>query len=138
MAFSAVRNIVVKFLLVIFLTAASPFLIPAHADDLDGEALNDLALRGQWQAEHAEYGFWTWSEDGAVCLRVGSRDGECADTGTWKIADNVLCYELTWWGESVGERASCFTVQALGDDHFETLFHGGAMVSRMFAFKVLD
>jgi len=30
------------------------------------------------------------------------------------------------------------TQQPLGDDRFETLFHGGAMVSRMFPFAVLE
>jgi hypothetical protein len=29
-------------------------------------------------------------------------------------------------------------VQALGDGRYETLYHGGAMVSTMFFFKVLE
>lgn len=118
---------------------SGPFLVvPALAQELDGEGVRRLALEGIWEAEHAEYGFWSWNEDGTVCLRVGNKDGDCADTGTWEITENILCYELTWWGESVGERKSCVTVKPIGDSRFETLFHGGAMVSRMFAFKVLD
>ncbi len=116
----------------------SAFWSAAPAQELDGKALEGLALQGIWEAEHAEYGYWSWSDDGTICLRVGGKDGDCADTGTWNIADNVLCYELTWWGETVGERKSCFTVQPLDDGRYETLFHGGAMVSRMFAFKVLE
>ena len=120
------------------LLLGSLLTVPVHAEELDGEAVKQLALQGAWEAEHAEYGFWNWSEDGTVCLRVGSKDGKCADTGTWNIADNVLCYEFTWWGETVGERKGCFTVQPIGEGRFETLFHGGPMVSRMFAFKVLE
>lgn len=112
--------------------------IPATAQDLDDAALSDLALRGTWQADHAEYGFWTWSADGSLCLRIGSMDTDCADTGTYTISDHVLCYELTWWGETVGERKGCFTVQDLGEDRYETVFHGTAMASRMFAFEVMD
>ena len=109
----------------------------AAAQELDGKALERLALQGMWEAEHAEYGFWAWNGDGTVCLRVGNKDGECTDTGHWSVADNVLCYELKWWGDTAGERKNCFTVQALKDGRFETLFHGGTMVSRMFVFKVL-
>jgi hypothetical protein len=119
------------------LLATSALLSPLPAQELDGNALEKLALQGTWEAEHAEYGFWNLSDDRTVCLRVGSRNGKCADTGTWNIADNVLCYEFTWWGETVGERKGCFTVQPIGDGRFETLFHGGPMVSRMFAFKVV-
>ena len=111
---------------------------PVHAQGLDGEAVRQLALRGVWEAEHAEYGLWTWNVDGTVCLRVGAKEGDCADTGTWTITDNVLCYELTWWGESVDERKSCFTVQPIDEGRYETIFHGGAMASRMFVFKIVD
>ena len=114
------------------------FAPPAAANELEDEALRALALQGMWATEHAEYGFWSFKEDGTVCLRIGSKDGDCADTGTWTVDGKVLCYELTWWGESVGERKSCFTVQPVDGTRYETLFHGGAMVSRMFAFEVLE
>lgn len=127
-----------EFSLAVVLLAFSAIPSPAEAEGLDGKALEKLALQGMWEAEHAEYGLWNWNDDGTVCLRVGSKDGECADTGTWSVGDNVLCYELTWWGETAGERKNCFTVQALDDGRFETLFHGGVMVSRMFVFKVLE
>jgi len=133
-----VGKICLSVVLALFLTVASGAMRPAMAQELDGEALENLALGGLWKAEHAEYGSWSWSDSGSVCLRLGSADGDCFDTGTWEITDNVLCYELTTWGESVGERVNCFTVSALEDNRYETLFHGGAMVSRMFAFRVLE
>ncbi|MBS9716284.1 hypothetical protein ACFFUT_11380 [Pseudohalocynthiibacter aestuariivivens] len=138
MAFFAVGKICWSVVLVLFVTVVSGVMHPALAQELDGEALKKLALGGIWQAEHAEYGLWNWNDSGSVCLRVGSTDGDCFDTGTWEITDNVLCYELTKWGESTGERVNCFTVAALDDNRYETLFHGGAMISRMFAFKVLE
>jgi len=110
----------------------------AQAQDLGAEELKLLALSGAWEADHAEYGTWTWTADGGVCLRLGSSDGDCADSGSYEISGEVLCYEFSWWGDSVGERQNCFTVRPIGADRFETVFHGGAMVSRMFAFRVLE
>ena len=138
MGFFAIGKIYLSLILVLFLTVASGVMRPALAQDLNGEALKKLALAGTWQAEHAEYGFWNWDNSGSVCLRLGSAEGDCFDTGTWEITQNILCYEMTTWGESVGDRVNCFTVSALDDNRFETLFHGGAMVSRMFAFSLLE
>jgi hypothetical protein len=111
---------------------------PAEAQELDSAAIQNLALQGTWAAENPEWGNWSWNKDETVCLRVGDTEGKCADTGTWVINDNVICYELTWWGGTVGERKTCFTAQALGDGRYETLFHGGAMVSTFYYFKVLE
>jgi hypothetical protein len=111
---------------------------PAEAQALDGTAIQKLALQGTWAAEHPEFGNWIWNKDKTVCLRIGDAEGNCADTGTWAVNDNVICYELTWWGETTGNRKDCFTVQALGDGRYETLYHGGAMVSTIYYFKVLE
>ncbi len=111
---------------------------PAEAQALDSTAIRKLALQGTWAAEHPEFGNWSWNKDQTVCLRIGDAEGNCADTGTWAISDNVICYELTWWGESTGNRKDCFTVQALGDGRYETLYHGGAMVTTIYHFKVLE
>ena len=111
---------------------------PAEAQELDSAAIRELALQGTWAAEHSEFGNWSWNKDGTVCLRIGAAEGKCADTGTWAVNDNVICYELTWWGETTGNRKDCFTAQALGDGRYETLYHGGVMVSTMFFFKVLE
>ncbi len=111
---------------------------PAEAQELDSAAIQQLALQGTWVAENPEWGNWSWNNDETVCLRRGDTEGTCSDTGPWVINDNVICYELTWWGGTVGDRKNCFTAQALGDGRYETLYHGGAMVSTMFFFKVLE
>ena len=111
---------------------------PAVAQELNGAKIRDLALQATWAAEHPEFGYWSWSQDNTVCLRIGAPEGKCADTGTWEIKDDVLCYEFTWWGDTVGDRKNCFTVQAHGNGRYETLYHGGAMVSTMYFFKLLE
>ena len=109
----------------------------ATAQELSGTALRELALSGTWQADHAEYGYWRWGEDASLCLSLEGPEGDCADSGTWTVDNNVMCYALTWWGSSVGENEGCFTVQPIENGRYETLFHGGVMVSRMFAFDVV-
>ncbi len=71
-------------------------------------------------------------------FRLLDQNGDCADTGTWTINGDAMCYELTWWGETEGDRTNCLTVHALGDDRYEALYHGGAMVSTFIHFKVLE
>jgi len=110
---------------------------PASAQALDGNAIQNLALQGTWAAEK-DWGYWSWSEDKTVCFRKIGADGDCADTGTWAVDGDVMCYELTWFGESYGVRKNCFTVQKLGDGRYETLYHGVAMVSTFITFKVID
>jgi len=111
---------------------------PAQAQELDGAALQELALRGTWvAAEHRTRGSnWTWNEDKTVCVRQGDTEGKCWDTGTWAINENVICYEFTFWGAD--ERKACFTAQALGDGRYETLYYGITMVSTFFEFTVLE
>ena len=121
----------------LMLTLGLLFNSPAEAQALDGTAVKDLALQGTWAAQDG-YGYWSWKEDNSVCIRLFEKDAKCADTGTWTINDNVICYEYTWWGKSNGVGTNCITVHALGDDRYETLHHGGAMVSTFFKFKVLN
>jgi len=109
----------------------------AKAQALDGNAVNQLALKGSWAAED-DFGFWNWDEDGTVCLRFLDPNSDCADKGTWTIDGDVMCYELGWWGESYGMRSNCFTVKALSDEKYEALYHGGAMVSTFITFSVLE
>ena len=110
----------------------------AVAQALDGAEIKELALGGTWAAEETDMGYWNWSEDDTVCLRVFGAEGDCADTGTWSIDGDVMCYELKWWGQGDGYRINCFTVVALGDDRYEALYHGGAMVSTFIHFAVLE
>ena len=111
---------------------------PAEAQALNGTAIQKLALQGTWAAEDAEFGYWSWGADNTVCLRLLNQTGDCADTGTWTINGDVMCYELTWWGDGADIRINCFTVRALGDGRYETLYHGGAMVSTFIHFRVLN
>lgn len=108
----------------------------AQAQELDGAALQKLALQGTWVTEHSEFGQWIWNKDDTVCVHLPGTDVNCADTGTWVMNDNVICYEFTWWGSSI--RKNCFTVEALGEGRYETLYHGGAMVSTFFFFSLAN
>ncbi len=110
---------------------------PAEAKALDGAAIQNLALQGTWAAQDG-WGYWSWKEDNSVCFRLFEKDTKCADTGTWVINDNAICYEFTWWGEIADVRINCVTVHALDDDRYETKHHGGAMVSTFFKFKLLE
>ena len=110
---------------------------PAEARELDGTAIQKLALQGTWAAQDG-WGYWNWKEDNSVCIRLFEKDTKCTDTGTWSINDNAICYEFTWWGKPFDVRINCFTVHAFGDDRYETLYHGGAMVSTFFKFKLLE
>lgn len=138
MRISAIRSLILSVVLGCAVFIASVVQLTAQSSELQGDPLRELMFRGVWDAEHEEYGYWSWDKGGTVCLRIGDMAGDCADTGEWKVTGNVVCYELGWWGESVGERENCFTVQDLGDGRYETLFYGGNMVSRMFAFEVLS
>jgi hypothetical protein len=111
---------------------------PAETPALDGAAIQKLARQGTWVAEHAEFGNWSWGADNTVCFRLANPIGDCADAGTWTVNGDVMCYELTWWGESGGIKANCFTVHALGDGRYEARYHGGAMASTFINFKVLN
>jgi hypothetical protein len=106
--------------------------------ELDGSAVEKLALRGIWAAEENSYGYWKWNEDGSVCLRLHEPGGDCADTGTWAIDGNFICYELEWWGEAYGQRDACLSVVAHDGTPYEVLFQGDALVSTMFHFTVLE
>jgi len=106
--------------------------------ELDGSAVEKLALQGTWAAEENSYGYWSWNEDGSVCLRLDEPGGDCADTGTWSIDGNFICYELEWWGEAYGQRDACLSVVAHDGTPYEVLFQGDALVSTMFHFTVLE
>jgi hypothetical protein len=110
----------------------------AAAQELDGSAVKDLALQGIWDAQERGYGYWSWNEDGSVCLRKNDPTGDCDDTGTWAIEGNFICYELEWWGESEGLRVACISVIAHEGKPYEFIFQGDAMNSTLFTFKLLE
>jgi hypothetical protein len=110
----------------------------AEAQELDGGAVEDLALQATWDAEDDSYGYWDWNEDGSVCLRLHEPTGECADRGTWATDDDFICYEFEWWGEGYGQRAACISVVAHEGEPYEVLYQGDALVSTMFHFTLLE
>jgi hypothetical protein len=110
---------------------------PAQADveALNGDALKKLAYQGTWKSKR--FGLWKWNEDNTVCLRLIAKEDNCSDTGTWEIADNVLCYKLSWWGKSYGIQENCFTVTKLEGGRYESYHH--TVVGSMFKnFEVLE
>jgi hypothetical protein len=111
--------------------------VSSKAQELDGDAIKQLALQGKWVADD-DWGIWSWAKDGTVCLRLLGPNSDCADKGTWAIDGDVMCYELGWWGESYDMRSNCFTVEALGDGKYEALHHGGAMVSTFIVFSIVE
>ena len=110
----------------------------AAAETLDGDAVKKLALQGMWVSDDKNYGNWSWNQDNSVCLRLVTKKGDCADTGTWKIDGNLICYKLSWWGKSYDINSQCVSIKTLGNGRYEALYDGGAMVSTFIKFTVSD
>jgi len=109
----------------------------AEPQALNKDALTKLALQGTWQTER--FGHWSWGEDNSVCLRLLGLDEDCSDNGTWKIDKDVLCYELTWWGESYQIRKNCFTVVSVDSGRYEALYYDSKVDHSVFInFEVLE
>jgi len=118
-------------------SAASP---TGFASQLDGGSLVNLAHQGTWvtsnTAAHSGAGHWTWNADGSVCLQLFGPEDKCADTGTWRIVRDTMCYEFEWWGDVEGMRALCFSVVALGGDLYEARYRDSGVTSSLFKFQV--
>ena len=98
--------------------------LQAAATTLDAKAANNLISDRVWR-QQAAHGpgmiFWSWKSDGSVCLRTDEADTKCADTGRWTLENDRMCYELTWWGASMGRKSACFRIVDKGKNHFEAL-----------------
>ena len=110
----------------------------AAAEELDGSAVEDLALQGIWAAEEDGYGYWSWNEDRSVCLRLNDPTGDCADTGTWAVDGDFICYELEWWGEAYGQRDACISVVVHEGTPYEVLIQDDVLIATMFHFTLLE
>ena len=97
--------------------------------------MHKLASQGTWVAEN-DWGYWNWNDDQTLCLRVYSSEGDCSDTGGWRIENDVLCYELEWWGEAYGLRKACLEISPLGDGRYDVRAHGSPVDKSIFAFRV--
>lgn len=109
---------------------------PAQAQALDGPAIRELAVEGTWNADSSGYGFWSWHEDGSVCLRLSEPDGECTDTGTWSIEGGSICYEFGWVFRTEGQGAGCLRITAV-EGRYEALYEGPVTTS-LFKFEIMD
>ena len=107
------------------LSAVSLPALHAQANAVVGDELRNLVSGKSWAL--STYGdptnpattmVWDFRSDGTVCARfVNSRVGEkCADVGKWNLRDNLLCWDLTWFGGSAGIKTACNSVKRSGPD----------------------
>jgi hypothetical protein len=111
--------------------ALATLAIPASAQSpvsVEGDELAALVTGRTWAfsqygdpANAAQTNVWDFRKDGSVCARtIGSkRTDKCADEGKWSIKGRMICWELTWMGESLGMKRTCSEVQRVGKDRFE-------------------
>lgn len=98
------------------------------ATSISGEELVALVSGRSWAL--STYGnldnpattmVWDFRKDGSVCARAGaSKVGDkCFDEGRWAVRDNLLCWDLRWFGESIGIKSKCSTVWKIGPERME-------------------
>ena len=99
----------------------------AWAEDLDAKAARSLVADRvwQWKVPHGGFNYWTWKGDGSVCFQLEARKTKCADTGRWTLDEGRLCYELTWWGGSLGRKNACFRISHRGNGQYEAVADNG-------------
>jgi len=125
---SAERDFPVRRLLpVAVFLALAVFAGPAPAQKasqvekvLDATAARKLLSDRLWHLKPAggTLYYWTWKSDGSVCVRFWDPNAKCDDTGKWKLDRNRVCYELTWWGESLKFRSACFRIVDRGEGRY--------------------
>jgi hypothetical protein len=104
--------------------AVTASVASAVAQELDAEQLKQL-VSGKTLAI-AFYGdlndklrtaYWDFTSDGKVCARLGNnpRGSRCADTGTWKLQGDALCWELGFLGKTDGFQSVCGRAKPAGD-----------------------
>jgi len=124
----------------LILVAISFFVVGAAVQaataTLDAKATKNLMLDHVWQMKLGSgHAYWSWKSDGSVCFRVEAGEGKCADTGSWKLDGNRLCYDLTWWGASGGFKSSCFRVSNKGKGWYEAVEDNGVTLFEFSAAK---
>jgi hypothetical protein len=110
--------------------ALAVFAVPAPTQKanppgrvLDGKAARELLSNRLWNlrpSSGALY-YWTWKSDGSVCVRFEKDGKTCGDTGQWKLDGNRVCYELAWWGESMGFNKACFRIADRGKGRYAAI-----------------
>jgi hypothetical protein len=106
-------------------------VIPASAQspvNIEGDDLKAMVTGRTWAFSQygdpgnaAQANVWDFRKNGSVCARaIGSKPTDkCADEGKWFIKGRMVCWELTWMGESQGMKAACSAVRKVGNDRFE-------------------
>jgi len=118
-------RLLISFLISFFALLAG---FQAAAATLDAKAARSLISDRMWQQKAGSgpgYNYWSWKSDGSVCLRTDAKSGKCADTGRWKLDAERLCYELTWWGASIGRKSACLRISDQGRGRYEALQDNG-------------
>lgn len=87
------------------------------AEGLDAAQTQTLLAKGVWHIQTGgEWNYFTWNEDGTLCVRMyDPAAASCDDEGNWSRDGSQVCYELTWWGSAYGQDAVCFTVEQVED-----------------------
>jgi len=127
-------------LLIVLMISFFAMCAGLHAEQatLGAEAAKSLISGHTWrqpQPHGSAILHWSWNSDGSVCLRTEGATGKCADTGRWKLEGGRLCYELTWWGESIGRKSTCFRVSDEGGKRYKALEDNGFT---LFEFSVVE
>ncbi|SDE81086.1 hypothetical protein [Ruegeria marina] len=81
MRISTIRNPLLSVVLGCVVFIASVVQLTAQSSEIQGDQLHELMFRGLWDAEHEEYGYWSWNKDGTVCLRIGGIELAPVSTG---------------------------------------------------------
>jgi len=112
--------------LISFFALCAGFQVAAAT--LDANAARNLISDRLWQQPQAHGSgqiYWSWKSDGSVCLRTEDKNSKCADTGHWKLEGNRVCYDLTWWGASMGRKSACFRITDKEKGPYEALQDNG-------------
>jgi hypothetical protein len=110
-----------------------PFLLLCATSQAAGQVLDTAAARSLlsnrlWllkPASSPDPYFWSWKSDGSVCVRFEEKSAKCDDTGRWKLDHGRVCYDLTWWGESLGFRSACFRIVDHHNGRYEAIEDNG-------------
>ena len=117
-----------SFICTVAFAALSAVSLPAQANAVVGDELRTLVSGKSWAL--STYGdptnpattmVWDFRSDGTVCARPGaSKVGDkCADVGKWNLRDNLLCWDLTWFGASFGFKTACNSVKRSSPDRVQ-------------------
>jgi hypothetical protein len=115
-------------------------LLSAHAQsELPSEQLKPLVSGRTWAiafygdlSDKMRTAYWDFQRDGRVCARLANNPpgSKCADTGSWRLDGDTLCWELSWFGKSDGFDKACGRARPSGDNYqFVNVKNGGSLMA---------